>query len=131
MDRLQLLVVSEEKDLGVIISRDLKWEKQCSAAVRTANKILGMIKRNFVDRSPERITGLYKNLVRSYLEYCCLLWNPYLVKDIKLIEAVQHRATEMVQATDHLIYDERLKNFGLSRPDKRRNTARLKKCQVL
>ena len=37
--------VNEEKDLGVIISEDLKWEKQCSAAVSKANKILGMIKQ--------------------------------------------------------------------------------------
>ena len=39
--------VNEEKDLGVIISEDLKWDKQCSAAVSKANKILGMIKRSF------------------------------------------------------------------------------------
>jgi len=113
IDGLQLQVLSEEKDLGVIICRDLKWEKQCNAAVRTANKILSMIKRNFVDRSPERITRLYKNLVRPHLEYCCSVWNPYLVKDIKLIESVQHRATKMVQATEHLTYDERLKILGL------------------
>jgi len=27
----------EEKDLGVIISEDLKWDKQCSEAVKKAN----------------------------------------------------------------------------------------------
>ena len=43
--------VSEEKDLGVIISEDLKCEKQCSEAVKKANRMLGMIKRNFIDRS--------------------------------------------------------------------------------
>ena len=67
VDGLQLQVVSGEKDLGVIISHDLTWEKQCSAAVRTANKILGMIKRNFVDRLPEINTTLYKNLVWPHL----------------------------------------------------------------
>jgi len=35
---------SEEKDLGVIISDDLKWDKQCSQAVAKANKVLGLIK---------------------------------------------------------------------------------------
>jgi len=48
--------VNEEKDLGVIISEDLKWDKQCSAAVSKANKVLGMIKRSFselCDRSRE------------------------------------------------------------------------------
>ena len=33
------------------MSEDLKWEKQCVAAVKQGNKILGMIKRNFSDRS--------------------------------------------------------------------------------
>ena len=33
MEGVKLETVSEEKDLGVIISEDLKWEKQCSAAV--------------------------------------------------------------------------------------------------
>ena len=59
--------VSEEKDLGVIFSDDLKWEKQCSAAVLKANRILGMIKRNFTDRSPDTIMALYKSLVRPHL----------------------------------------------------------------
>ena len=32
--------VSEEKDLGVIISEDLKCEKQCGEAVKKANRML-------------------------------------------------------------------------------------------
>jgi len=35
MDGINLEHVTEEKDLGVIISEDLKWEKQCSGAVST------------------------------------------------------------------------------------------------
>ena len=34
MDGNRLQVVSEERDLGVIMSEDLKWEKQCVAAVK-------------------------------------------------------------------------------------------------
>jgi len=48
--------VSKEKDLGVIVSDDLKSEKQCSAAVIKANRMLGMMKRKFADRSKETIT---------------------------------------------------------------------------
>ena len=36
--------VTEEKDLGVIVSDDLNWEKQCSQTVAKANKVLGLIK---------------------------------------------------------------------------------------
>ena len=34
MEATQLQEVSEEKDLGIIISDDLKWKKQCIAAVK-------------------------------------------------------------------------------------------------
>jgi len=53
-----------KEDLGVIISDDLNSGKQCSEAVKKANRIFGMIKRNFTDRSMETISSLYKTLVR-------------------------------------------------------------------
>jgi len=50
--------------LGVLISEDLKCEKQCSETVKKANRMLGMIKRNFIDISKGTIIPLYKSLVR-------------------------------------------------------------------
>jgi len=47
-----------KRDLGVIVSEDLKWENQCIAVVKKANKILGMIKRKFADRSEETVMAL-------------------------------------------------------------------------
>jgi len=128
MKTTHLEKVHEEKDLGVIVSDDLKWEKQCTAAVKQANKVLGMIKRNFVDRSKETIMALYKSLVRPHLEYCVQIWNPYLVKDIKLIEGVQRRATKLVQGIENWKYDERLKYLGLTRLEKRRIRSDLIEC---
>jgi len=48
---VKLECVSHEKDLGVLVSDDRKSGKQCSEAVKKANGILGMMKRNFTDRS--------------------------------------------------------------------------------
>ena len=48
MNDVQLECVSEEKDLGVIITGDLTWEKQSNEAVMKANRMLGMIKRSFI-----------------------------------------------------------------------------------
>jgi len=74
--------LGEEKDLGVMVSDNLKCDKQCSEAVIKANKILGMIKRNFAVNSKEIIIPLYKSLVRPHLEYCCKVWSPHYNKDI-------------------------------------------------
>ena len=38
IDDNRLQVVSEERGLGVIMSEDLKWEKQCVAAVKQGNR---------------------------------------------------------------------------------------------
>ena len=94
--------VNKEKDLGIIVSDDLKWEKHCSAAVSKANRILGMIKRNFTDTSKEVIILLYKSLVRPNLEYCCQTWNPNYNKDIDLVEGVQCRATKLITGMQNL-----------------------------
>ena len=120
MDATRIQEVHEEKDLGVIVSDDLKWDKQCVAAVKKANSLLGMIKRNFIDRSKATVLALYKSLIRPHLEYCIQVWNPHLAKDIKLIEGVQRRATKLVHGIENCKYDDRLKILGLTRLDKRR-----------
>jgi len=57
--------------------------KQCIAAVKTkGNKILGMVKRNFVDRSKETIMALCKVFLDHiwHIVYKYGLWNPCLVQ---------------------------------------------------
>ena len=79
-----------------------------------------MIKRNFTDRSEETIMSLYKSLVRPHLEYCTPVWSPQLVKDSKLIEGVQRRATKLVQGIEHWKYEDRLAHLRLPWLDMRR-----------
>ena len=99
MDGIDLECVLSEKDLGVKIREDLKWDNHCKEVVSKANKILGMIKRNFTDRTKETILPLYKSLVRPHPDYRSQIWNPHYVKDIKLIEGVQRRATKLGESS--------------------------------
>ena len=118
MDGKTLENIEEEKDLGVLIHKTLKLENQCQAATSRANRILGMLKRNITSRKKEVILPLYRTLVRPHLEYSVQFWNPYLVKDIKLLENVQRRATRLISGMKGLPYEERLKQcnlFSLSR----------------
>ena len=93
MDGKNLEVVDEEKDLGVIMQSDLKWNRQCTKAVKTANRVLGMIRQSFSYLSKDITLHSYKTLTRPHLEYCVQAWRPYLKKDIELMEGVQRRAT--------------------------------------
>jgi hypothetical protein len=112
--------VSEERDLGIIMQNDLKWDKQCSKAVQSSNKILGMIRRSFSYLDKEIVLQLYKSLVRPHLEYCVQAWRPYFKKDIELIEKVQRRATKLIPSLRDKSYEDRLKILNLTTLETRR-----------
>ena len=88
-------ICNEEKDLGVIITNDLKPSKQCTQAEKKAEKILGYIKCQFTTRKEETILTLYNALVRLHLEYAVHFWSPSLRKDVERLEKVQARATKL------------------------------------
>ena len=89
--------VQEERDLGVVISKDLKVSKQCVRAATKGNQILGMISRTFKSKKSVIILKLYKSLVRPHLDYCSQAWRPHLSKDKFVLEKVQRRATRMME----------------------------------
>ena len=105
--------VRKERDLGVKITNDLKASAQCAYVCSRANRVLGMIRRTIVYKSPEVLTGLYKNLVRPHLEYCVSAWSPHYVKDRERLERVQHRFTRMVPGLKGLDCGERLERLKL------------------
>ena len=51
MNGSELSKVNHEKDLEVTISNDLKPDKHCSDAIKTANKLVGFIGRTFEYKS--------------------------------------------------------------------------------
>ena len=112
-------IKEEEKDLGIYVNASMKFGKQCAEAAKKANKVVGIIKRNFTNFDKEIMINLYKALVRPHLDYCIPVWKPYLKKDIKLLEDVQRRMTKLVPNLKHKSYEERLKVLNLMTVEKR------------
>ena len=115
-----LEAVNKEKDLGVMISSDLKPSQHCSEVVKTANKLVGFIGRAFENKSETVLLKLYNSLVRPHLEYCVQFWSPYYQKDIDKLERVQRRLTKMIPRLRNMPYEERLKSLNLFSLSKRR-----------
>ena len=65
----QLPTTDQQRVLGIIITKDLKWQKQTEKSCKTANRVLGFIARNFRDKNKELILPLYKLPVRPHLEH--------------------------------------------------------------
>jgi len=99
--------------IGVIISKDLKVSKQCSAAYSKTNRMLGVINRTITCKSTGIMLRLHKSVVRPHLEYCTSAWSPHYVKDKELIERIQHRFTRMIPEIKDLPYDKRLQQLNL------------------
>ena len=100
--------VTEEKDLGVVISEDMKAEKNVVRNVKKADKILGMIRRTFSYMNKAMLQLLIKVFIRPHLEYAQQAWSPQLKKDISLLESVQRRATKLLDCIASLSYEDHL-----------------------
>ena len=73
-----------------------------------------MIRRNITYKEKSLIVPLYKAIVRPHLEYCIQAWNPYLRKDIDMLDKIQTRAAKLIPGLRDIIYEERLKECGLT-----------------
>ena len=109
-----LETVEEEKDVGVMISCDLKPSKQCAKAAKKANSVLGQMSRAVTYRDKITWIGLYKQFVRPHLEYCVQCWSPWTQQDIILLENVQKRAVRMVSGLTGKSYEEKLREINLT-----------------
>ena len=113
MGDVVLETIHDEKDLGVRIDDQLKFDKHIEQQVKTANKILGLIRRSFDHLDLDTFKVLYKSLVRPILEYCNVVAHPQYERQRKLIEGVQRRATKLVPGLRELGYTERLEKLDI------------------
>jgi len=83
------------KDLGLLLSEDLSWDRHYKFIVSRAYKTLGVIHHTFISKqSPATLTKLYISLVRLF--YCTQQWQLHLIKDILSLEQIQCRATKYI-----------------------------------
>ena len=105
--------VFDEKDLGITIDSNLNFEEHIARKVRTANAIVGQMRRSFSYLDCDTFKRIYVGFVRPHLEYGEAAWSPHLVRNIDALEKVQIRATKLVDGLSKLSYTERLQRLDL------------------
>ena len=110
----------EVKDLGIIVTPNLKPSTHVARIAAKANSMLGRVKRAFTYMDNQMFNNLYPSLIRSQMEFAVQVWSPQLKKDIVKLEKVQRRATKMVHKLADKPYEERLKSLKLTTLEVRR-----------
>ena len=65
-----------ERDLGVLISKNLKFDAHVKQAAAKASLVLGQLKRTFKYWTLSTFKKLYSAYVRPHLEHAAPFWSP-------------------------------------------------------
>jgi len=103
-----------QRDLGVMVQKDMLWSSHYNKISRKAYIALHLIKRILPPHASTNLKRqLYLSLVRSHLTYCSQLWRPRLIKDIEILERIQRRATKYIVGNNQMDYKSRLLSLHL------------------
>jgi len=80
-----------QKDLGVLVSNDLKPRKHILSICNKANRMTGLVKRCFTKLNKPKVRKIYTAIVRPSLEYGAVVWAPWTKQDKLALENVQKR----------------------------------------
>ena len=82
------------KDLGVMINSKLDWEDHIFSLTKFGKRLTSWLLNVFFTRDKEVMLTLFNSIVRSKLEYCSPVWDPYKLKHINSIEQIQRSFTK-------------------------------------
>ena len=124
LDGIILESIVTEKDLGLTVSHDLKWDSNIKLCIKDANRAICWISRNLLERDSVILTHIYKTIIRPKLEYCVQLWNPEAChgnwSTILELESIQRRFTRLANDIGLLPYSDRLVKMKLTTLGERR-----------
>ena len=118
LNKMVLPITNCEKDLGINVVSELKWNYQIEQNISKAKKCIEWVTRSVISREADVMINIYKSLVQPNLEYGVQLWNPIPKHGnwalIMELESVQRRFTRLVDGIDLLPYKDRLKKLRIT-----------------
>ena len=112
--------VTQVRDLGIVMENTGGFQSQIAQAVKRSTNMASWVLRVFKTRDELSMMTLYKSMVMPHVEYCCQLWSPHPLGDIRKLEAVQRSFTARIFGLSSLTYWDRLKHLNLYSLERRR-----------
>ena len=105
MSGTTLEITDCEKDLGVMVTSNLKWNRQHRVLLNKASQKLGLLRRSCsFSRNLDHRKVLYLAIVRSQFEHCSQIWRPVKITQMDKFEALQKRGIKWVFGEDFTYY---------------------------
>jgi hypothetical protein len=108
------------KDLGIIMSKSLRFTNHINSITKSAYQCSNLIFRCFTTRESEFLVKMFTSFCRPKLEFNTCVWSPHHVSEIVMVENVQRRFTKRINGLRDLTYAERLARLGLKSLEYRR-----------
>ena len=109
------------EDLGLNFNNKGNFRDHIQIKTSKAKQMSGYILRTFMIRNPQPMLTLFKSLVLPQTEYCCVIWNPHIQKEINLLESVQRNFTCKLEGMEQYDYYQRLKVLNIYSTERRRD----------
>ena len=115
VDNATLEQVSVSKLLGVWISEDLSWSKNCQEICKKAYSRLSMItKLKYVGTKTEELLDIYILFIRSVTEYCSVSFHSSLTQEqSRKLETIQRTCLKVILGEMYVSYSAALEMCGL------------------
>ena len=113
VDGQRIQAIAKERDLGTIVSADLKTKNDSIRKAGAANRLWWALRRSFSVITPEIFRFLFPVFIRPILEYGLPVTYPQTKGEAVDLEKVQRRATKSVQGMHQLSYQQRLTSLNL------------------
>ena len=123
--------VTQVRDLGITVDAKLSFVPHIDDIVSKSLSTLGFIIRSTKPfKKSSTIMILFNSLIKSQLEYCSTVWNPYYETHKNRLERIQKKFLKMLSYRDHVSndfrkYDDLLKHYNMLKLSHRRDIADL------
>ena len=113
---------SDVKLLGVWLSDDLSWSRNCKEmSIKAYSRLTMLTKLKYIGTSVEDLLDIYILYIRSVLEYCSVAFHSSLTDaDIRKLEGVQKTCLRVILGEMYVGYEAALEMCGLESLSTRR-----------